>query len=92
MFQERWSTLSIRCIKSNKLWETNFDEFLDDLLVKNARQNLINCLPCHFQPLVSMIVVYYYLIRTCISILTAQGTFETVPSHVEALVNSAPSN
>jgi len=37
MFQERLPTLGIRCIKSNKLRETNFIEFLDDFVMKKAR-------------------------------------------------------
>jgi len=32
MFQDRLSTLSIWYIKSDKLWQTNFNEFLDDFV------------------------------------------------------------
>jgi len=34
MFQERSPTLSILCIKSAKLRQTNFNEFLDDFVMK----------------------------------------------------------
>jgi len=37
MFQERLPTLSNRCIKSAKLRQTNFIEFLDDFVMKKAR-------------------------------------------------------
>jgi len=33
MFQVRLYTLCIRCIKSDKLRQTNFNEFLDDFLI-----------------------------------------------------------
>jgi len=52
MFQERLPTLSIRCIKSAEFWQTNFNEFLDDFVVKKARTKiffnclLFNCLLC----------------------------------------------
>ena len=36
MFQERLSTLSIRCSKSAKLRQTNFNDFLDDFVMKKA--------------------------------------------------------
>jgi len=42
MFQERLSTLSIRCIKSDKLRQTNCNEFLDNFVMKKAGQNLFN--------------------------------------------------
>jgi len=34
MFRDRLFTLSIRCIKSDKLRQTNFNEFLDDIVMK----------------------------------------------------------
>jgi len=37
MFQERLPARSIRCIESAKLRQTNFNEFLDDFVMKNAR-------------------------------------------------------
>jgi len=37
MFQERLLTLGIRCIKCDKLKHTNFNEFLDDFVMKQAR-------------------------------------------------------
>jgi len=43
MFQERLPTRSIWCIESNKLWQTNFNEFLDDFVKKKARKKLFNC-------------------------------------------------
>jgi len=46
MFQERLSTLSIWYIKSDKLWQTNRNEFLDKFVMKKAGQNLFNCLLC----------------------------------------------
>jgi len=49
MFQERLSTLSIRCIKSDKLRQTNCNEFLDNFVMK-AGQNLFDCLLCYVQP------------------------------------------
>jgi len=36
MLQERLSALSIRCIKSDKLRQTNFNELLDDFVMKKA--------------------------------------------------------
>jgi len=42
MFQERLSALSIRCIKSDKLRQTNCNEFLDNFVMKKAGQNLFN--------------------------------------------------
>ena len=42
MFQESLPTLSNRCIKSAKLRQTNFNEFLDDFVMKKARtKNLL---------------------------------------------------
>jgi len=35
MFQERLPTLSVRCIKSDKLRQTN-NEFLDDFVMKKT--------------------------------------------------------
>jgi len=46
MFQERLSTLSIRCIKSDKLRQTNCNEFLDNFVMKKAKK-LFNCLLCY---------------------------------------------
>jgi len=40
MFQERLSTLSIPYIKSDKLRQTNCNEFLDNFVMKKAGQNL----------------------------------------------------
>jgi len=37
MFQDRLSTLSIRCIKNAKHRSRNFNEFLDDFVMKKAR-------------------------------------------------------
>ena len=50
MFQDRFSTLSIRYIESDKLRQTNCDEFLDSFVMKKAGQNLFNCLLCYVQP------------------------------------------
>jgi len=41
MFQERLSTLSIRHIKSDKLRQTNCNEFLDNFVMKKAGQNFL---------------------------------------------------
>jgi len=46
MFQEWLSTLSI----SDKLSQTNCNEFLDNFVMKKAGQNLFNCLLCYVQP------------------------------------------
>ena len=35
--QDRLSTISIRCIKSDKLRQTNFNEFVDDFVMKMAK-------------------------------------------------------
>jgi len=40
MFQERLSALSIRYIKSDKLTQTNCNEFLDNFVMK-AGENLL---------------------------------------------------
>jgi len=50
MFQERLSTVSIRYIKSNKLTQTNCNEFLDNVVMKKEGQSHFNCLLCYVQP------------------------------------------
>ena len=62
MFQERLSTLSIRYIKSDKLRQTNCNEFLDNFVMKKAGQNLVNCLLLCSALLDSMIVASYFFI------------------------------
>jgi len=37
MFQDRLSTLNIQCIKSDELRQRNFNEYLDDFVMKKAR-------------------------------------------------------
>jgi len=37
-------------IKSDKLWQTNCDEFLNNFAMKKAGQNLFNCSLCYVQP------------------------------------------
>ena len=37
-------------IKSDKLRQTNHDEFLDNFVMKKAGQNLFNCSLCYVQP------------------------------------------
>jgi len=49
MFQERLSTLSIRYVKSDKLRQTNCNEFLCNFVMKKASQNLFTCLLCYVQ-------------------------------------------
>jgi len=50
MFQERFSTLGNGHIKSAKLRQTNFNEFLDDFVMKKARTKIFfNCLLCSVQ-------------------------------------------
>jgi len=44
MFQERLPTLSIRCVKSDKLRRSNFNEFLDDFVMKKATTIPFSCL------------------------------------------------
>jgi len=39
MFQERLPTHSIRSVKSGKLRQTKFNEFLHDFVMKKARTN-----------------------------------------------------
>jgi len=49
MFHERLSILSNRCIKSAKLRQTNFNEFLDDFVMKQARTKIffqLSTVPC----------------------------------------------
>jgi len=55
MFQGRLSTLSILYIESDKLGQTNCNEFLDNFVMKKAGQNLADCLLWYVQP---------YLIRS----------------------------
>jgi len=43
-------TLRIRYFKSDKLGQTNCDEFLDNFVMKKAGQNLFNCSLCYIQP------------------------------------------
>jgi len=47
MFQERLSTLSIGCIKIDKLRQTNCNKFSDNFVMKKAGQNLFYCLLCY---------------------------------------------
>ena len=46
MFQDSLSTLSIRHVKSEKLRQTNCNEFFDNFVMKKAGQNIFNCLYC----------------------------------------------
>ena len=47
MFQERLPTLSNGCMKSAKLRQTNFNEFLGDFVMKKARTKIFfYCLLC----------------------------------------------
>ena len=70
IFQERLFTLSIRCIKSDKLGQTNCDEFLDNFVMKKAGQNLFLLFTVLCSALLYlMIVAFYFFIR--ISIMTA---------------------
>jgi len=41
MFQERLPKLSIRCIKSDKIRQTNFNEFLDDFVMKAGTKTFL---------------------------------------------------
>jgi len=50
IFQEKLSIQSIRCIKSDKLRLINFDEFLDDFIMKKTRTKRFCCLLCYVQP------------------------------------------
>jgi len=64
MFQERLSTLSIRCIKSDKLRQTNCNEFLDDFVMKKARTKPFQFFTVLCSDLLdSMIAALYFLIR-----------------------------
>ena len=69
IFQERLFTLSIRYIKSDKLGQTNCDEFLDNFVMKKAGQNLLLFTVLCSALLDLMIVAFYFFIRT--SIMTA---------------------
>jgi len=87
------STLSIRYINSDKLKQTNCDEFLYKFVVKKAGQNLLNffLFTVLWSVLLdSMIVAFYFFV--CISIMTAQVKFKTVQSLWWALVSSALRN
>jgi len=54
MFQERLFTLNIQCIIiSEKLRQTNCNEFFDNFVMKKAEQNFFNCLVCYVQPYLS---------------------------------------
>jgi len=44
VFQEKLSTLSIRYIKSDKLRQINYNEFVDIFIMKKEGQNLFHCL------------------------------------------------
>jgi len=44
------STLTIHHIKSDKLGQTNCNEFLDNFVMKKTGQNLFNSLVCYAQP------------------------------------------
>jgi len=50
ILQEWLFTLCIRYIKSDKLRQTNCDEFLDNFVMKKAGQNLFNCSLRYVQP------------------------------------------
>jgi len=46
MFQERLFTLSIRCIKGDKLRQTNCNEFLDNFVMKMAKTKPLSLFYC----------------------------------------------
>jgi len=48
IFQGRLSALSIRCIKNDQLTQTNFNEFLDDFVMKKDQDK-------------TFLIVYYTL-------------------------------
>jgi len=41
MLQERLSTPNIRYIKSDRLWQTNCNEFFENFVMKKAVQNFL---------------------------------------------------
>ena len=90
MFQERLSTLRIRYIKSEKLRQTNCNEFLDNFVMKKTGQNLFNCSALCSALLDLMIVAFYFFIR--ISIMTAKAKCKPVQSPRWPLVSSALPN
>jgi len=71
MFQERLSTLSIPYIKSDKLRQTNCNEFLDNFVMKKAGQNLftVYCVMFNFTWFndCSFLFIYAYFINDSIS-------------------------
>jgi len=60
MFQGRLSTLRIRCIKSNKLRQTNFIELLDDFVMKKARTKPISLFTVLCSALLDSMIVAFH--------------------------------
>jgi len=84
-------TTSIRYIKSDKLGQTNCNEFLDNFLTKKAGQNLFNYLLCYVQPyLIRWLWLFILFIH--ISIMTKKSKFKPVQSPLWAFVSSAYPN
>ena len=70
MFQDRLFTLDTRCSKIDKLRQTNFNEFLDDFVIKKAKIKPFQLFTVLCSALLdSMIAAFYFLI--CILITTA---------------------
>jgi len=62
MFQEKLPTLSIRYTKSDKLRQTDCNEFLYNFVMKKAGQNLFTCLLCYVQPyLIWWLLLFIFL-------------------------------
>jgi len=63
--------VNIKHIKSDKLRQTNCDEFLDNFVIKKAGQNLFNCPLCYVQPCLiydcSFLFLYTYFNNDSIS-------------------------
>jgi len=62
MFLERLSTLSIRCIMSDELGQTNCNEFLDNFVMKKDKTFLLFTVLCSAL-LDSMTVAFYFFMR-----------------------------
>jgi len=68
-FQDRLSTLSTRCIRSDKRKQTNFNELFDDFVMKKARTKPFQLFTLICSALLdSIIAAFYFKIR--ISIMT----------------------
>jgi len=62
MSQERLSALGIRCSKSDKVRQTNFNEFLDDFVMKKARAKSFSLFTVICSALLDSTIAAFYVL------------------------------